>query len=724
MVILRNILFTLIAALLFISIAVSIPVSHAYLFTKVASHYLNMNVTFTSPSITFNTYTIDATLEKNSTLQLSVHYEKFTDPEATLVFQGNLNIFSKVATVTLPNLPIKINAHYNKSNIVQSDANILDGTLEASFNLNDLSYHAVATNINISSYLNLEGLEPFAKGNLSLKSKGNFRTIADLNATLSSKDLLLLEPVLKYIPDVNASEVALFPHIRLTLKQNRLHSSMELNTSLAEIKVNQLYYHLKRGDFYLKLDAKNHMKAYAPVKKLHSKISGTYAKKHLLADIDLNIDGYHISLNDTNYSKEQIHANYRLRSPKSELLNIDRAGALYGELTYANKETNATVSSSYLNDIINVNFKNNNLHVNADTLSLDGILKHLKQEELNTTLHSTKAVGLNLHVINENNLITIKPEIISTLLTLHKSTIIYDTNHSMLHVDALLHDVNISSFSNPNITLKSDINLSKKATTTANIDFKLHSLVTGTLELQNREDTLTFSSYLNDINSSYYSTQSANITGTVEHTVPLKSDVSIKTPHENLTLKLRHDSNESHIDFIYALKELNRFAPLNSKYRLNGSGALNYAQKQLNITLNDSAFGTIFIDYNNANLTLRTGTFPLKEIFLLTNQKAVATGDIHLKSTITPTHVYATIDSKQITAADKNLSLRPTPLHLALELDTDNENYNGALKLTTKHEQLSLNPLEFSMVPLRFKSNFELQSEELSRGSLILPTHY
>ena len=721
MIILRTILLVLIAGVSLILTPLLIPASHTYILSKVASHYLDMNVSFQSPSANFSTYDINATLEKDHHLHLHLNYENIAKANAHVQFLGNINIFSTLATVSLPSVRTKIHTSYDKSNILKVNAKVLDGTLDAWFDISNLSYSAIADDLNISSYLAQQEIEPFVKGRLSLKSAGNFETITDLNVSLVTKELFLLQPTLKYIPDTNNSEVALFCNATLKFKENTLHSNIELNSSLANINIEQLYYNLDRDDFYLKLELQNYINAYAPLEKLQTSISGSYMEDKLLADVNLNADGYKLELNDLNYTNEHLHTQYKLFSKHQELLDIQKSNALYGTLTYVKEELNATMTSSYLNDTVALNFHNDILHVKANALSLEGILKHIKQEELTSTLNTNQPIGLNLHVIHEADTITIKPKITSTLLTLNEGSVIYDINNSFLHVNTLFEDVNISHYYNPRISLKSDINLSKSPNFTAKVDFKALHHVSGILELKNSKKTLEFTSHLSDINTSYYASDFANITGVVEHSTPLLSNIKIQTPYEKLRLKLQHDSNASHLDFTYNISKLNRFASLNPQYQLEGSGTLVASKETLQVNLKDKNFGDILLRKNDENISIKTKALPFKELFLLTNQKAVVTGNITLHSMVTPTHINATLDSKRITPIDENLSIRSTPLQLKLNLSRNDENYSGTLKVKTQYENLLLSPLKLLTVPLTFQSNFKFTSNDLQKGTLILP---
>jgi hypothetical protein len=788
MILFRNIVLGIIITVILMVLLLLSPRSNAYIVSKVVSFYLDKPLIFNPAKITSNHYDINTTIQ-GDLLAIHLNYTILSNITATLNFQGDVSIFSEIANTTLPHILVDLNASYNK--LIYADATLLDGTLHAHFNPDDLSYTATATDLNISSYLKQQKLKNYAKGTLTLTSQGNFKEGSQLTATVKKQKLYLLRPSLKLLKNSTDSQISVDIDATLALDDNKLKGALNFDSSLATLCVNQLYYHLGRGDFHANLNVHNRIKAYSTLKQLQATVSATYAKEQLLGTIALNANGYALDLDHFSYADAILKTEYRLHSKHQEIVDISKNHALNGVLTYAKQRLDATLTSSYLDDTVSIELYNSILHVNSDKLSLDGILKHLKlppsvsaslklSAEANLTsptqwratlksnnlfLSKKLADSLNLHtpatldldLFNQEKTIVIQPQLKSSLFSLHDSRVVYDINHSVLHVNSHFKDLNISLYHAPKLTLISDVEFSNTLKTTTHItspfetihakitqnketiqgdvDFHLTQLnrfnsakslkhIKGNLKFTDTTKGVTFSSYLTDINTTFYTHQHAKIMGELKHTTPLQSHIEFVTSDEKLGLDLTSDANQSRADFTYSIKALDRFAPLNPDYTVAGNGTLKLNKEHLDVTLTQKHFGDIVMTKVEDNITLKAAALPLKELFILTKQKPLLQGDIALHSTITPKHLVATIDSKKICSNDENLSLRATPLHLKLKLDSADTQYEGSLHIKTAKEQLHLKKFTVATTPLQITAPFALSSDDLSQGVVLLPQEF
>ena len=776
---------------LLLSVLVSllfIPTAHVYILEKVTIHFLHVKSSFHLVEFNLNAYEVEALLDTTDTLSLSADYSDFKNFNATLSFKGNTNLFSKVAQIQLPKIKTELQATFEKTNVIEVRAKLLDGTLEGSFYLDTLSYKALAKQLSLQSYLTQQDMDSYADGELYLDSEGSFADLMDIKVELLTQDMHLLSPTLTFIPDQNSSSEPMSLRASLSLEDTKLNSKIDINSSLSDLKLSDIKYDLAQGDFELALDLDNKIKAYKALKTLHVKTSGNYTDANLTARMNVVANDYKLHVKRLDYIENQLYIDYMLYSDNQELVDISAKNPLSGEVVYRDDTLDANITSPLLEDDIDINFKDNFLHVSTKALSLAGILRHIRQEALATatlslnadvnlsdaltwealvdtknislsealqkTLNNKDDIALHVSAYNSAENIIINPKISSSLLSLQESEIVFETLKNLLHVKADFKDINISYYNSPTLVLNSDINLSdilhlstqissdnekiklelsKKDTQIdihSSFDFKNinrmpiakdFNSISGEINATQIENKLSFQLLLKDINSSIYKASYAKIEGEILQEKLLHADIALKTPYEKLDLKLKHDENLSDMTFIYELSKLNRFAPLNPQYTLDGSGALLYADNNINLDINSTQFGPIRVDKKEDNISLHVSSLALMELFKLTNKEASLDGNIALDVKFNPSKLIALVDSDEIYSLDENATFRPTPLHVNIDLDGNQSHYQGEINLKMREESLTCKNFSFENSPLILKTDFSLASHNLENGALILP---
>ncbi|MEA1918691.1 MAG: hypothetical protein U9N52_02530 [Campylobacterota bacterium] len=785
---LRHILITLLALCTLILFLLLTPKTNKLILVKLTTHLLHVKSSFVYPHISWNRYHIKGTLDAKHHIALEANYERFSTLNVRLDFDGDIHLFSKLAGTELPKIKTKLKALLDHDHQITAEAELLEGTLLAWFDSDLMQYKAHATELSLSSYLSQQEMEAFAKGEIELYSEGVVSDIIDLNVSLNSHQVQLLSPSLELIGETNNSSAPIDLNVFLTLQNRQLHSTIDMNSSLAKIERSEMAYNLTHGYFDITAAVQNKMAKYPQVKSLHVKTSGHYLDGNVSSKVYLDADGYKLDLEPFNYIENYLRVSYSLHSKNQEFADISSDHPLHGHVSYVKDVLDANITSLLLADTINIHLKDKFLQLKTDALSLSGLLEHLKQEDLASARLSLQAdvelseemqwiasldtqdllleqslqkmlgnddtISLHVKAFSDVHTIIINPQIISSMFNLEASQLVYNTLENLLHVKGDFNDINLSHYHSPSLALQSDINLSEplhvkmqlhspyedidlelsknsnKTEVQLLFDFNtinrlalakdVHSLH-GKINATQSDKTVKFNSILNDINTTFYTTKYAVISGDIAQDKAVKGHVNLKTMYEELSLDLNHEANESQMTFSYDLQRLDRFATLNPDYNLSGSGALSAINQTVQIDLDSKQFGHITLDKQDENLRVQAEAIAIRELFEFSNQKAVVDGDLKLSATMTPSALALSIDSKEIRPLDENLSLRPTALHAKVNLDRNHTQYRGIAEIITDHEHFTCKDIELRTAPLYFRTDFVLSSDDLQKGTPILP---
>jgi hypothetical protein len=683
----------MVVVLMIVIMTMAIPKTHALILSKLTTHFLHVTTIFASPQISWNDYHIEADLNESAHLTLDANYTKISDMTVALLFRGNVDLFSQVADTPLPHVDTNLSATLDKNYRLNAQADLLDGNLTADFDLNTLDYEAYAQHLSLLSYQNQQAIPPYIDGYVSLESQGALADILDINVAIKANKMLLLTPAIELLPlDTNTSSALIDLNTTLSLKNTILQGEVLLDSNLADVHAESLYYDLEKGDFDIVLHVSNDMKQYEPLKSLHVTTHGRYKQEILSADALIDLDKYFFKLSDINYKEEALHAQYELYSNNQEFVDITSKNALYGALFYSEKLSEATITSALLHDTLNLTFQDQRLHVKSNALSLEGLLEHLKQEKMATAhlaldghadlrkalkwnaniyskdiqLSDTNASSLLTAQIqaynSDENHIIVEPTLQSSMAELYKTRLTYDINLSRLHVKANVKDINLSLYHSPSLTLSSTIDLK-----------------------------------------------------------PLHVSTFMRTPFEAIDLNLTYKQGSTQGTFLYDIARLDRFAALNPDFDIKGSGRLSQEGEHLNLALDTQQFDRIDLTKDENKISLKAHKITLKKLFELTQKDALLDANVSLLATISPQHITLSIDTPHLQPREQNATIRPTPLHVRLDLDGNMTRYEGALLLKTNHETLTCKPLSLSPKHAQLQSDFKLFSDDLKRGTLILP---
>jgi hypothetical protein len=763
------------------------PVSNAYLLTKLSDHFLHVKSRFDSPAINFDSYDIRGSLDKNTTIEIHIDYSTLLDSKIDIHYDGDIKLFSYIATVELPSIDIDLNISLDDK--VRAYADILDGTLEAEFDIDTMSYDLKADGISLLSYQNQQSITPYVSGEIYFDSQGLFSELTDINLTLSSDNILMLKPAIeKAGVDINSSPALFGIKTDINLHDDIINSQLEITSDLLELNTDRLLYDINKSSFDIALHVKNHLKQFEPLKELHVNTAGTYKEERLLAKADMDLDGYLLQLDDLSYIDEALHVRYTLSSKNRQIVDISDKHHLYGDVSFIQNRLKAYLSSLVLKDKIEITYQDNTAKINSPHLSLDGLLIHLKQEpmikanlalkadidltkelrytasldssdirfsqEIEQILRHHTNTALHVKVHNDKNSIIIKPRIDAKMLSLYDGDIIYDLNSSHLQTSLKLKDINISMYHSPALSLTSTVDLGqtlhvstdinstyedikltlskKQSEIKADISFDFTDInritelkdilhVRGDIDLDSKDDIHNFKIRLKDINTSFYQTKAADINGTVIQKEQIDAVVDLKTVDENLHVKLNSDTDKTDATFRYRFRHLDRFAKLNPQFVLIGSGDALVVDDKIDIKLDAERLAQINLQKNRDNIDVDIKEISLAKVFDLLNQKPILDANISLKAQMTPEGLHVKADSPMSIPQESNSSLRPTPLHVRVDLDTNQSYYSGNASIKTDYEAIVFDNIEFLANEQIFKSDFSISSSDLQKAVVVLP---
>lgn len=491
----RNLSLVIILIITLVFILLLIPVSHAWLLSKATAFFLEVPAKFDLPKMDFDTYRIRGRLGSDAQIMLQADYTTLKEANLSLDYVGDVTLFSKIAKTELPHIAIELNATLDRA-ALKTHAKLLDGALDAALDLNALTYHAKAKRVSLLSFQRQQQIEPYLDGALRLDSHGDLSDIPDIDLTLKSSDMHLLPSTLAYLGTKQKSAAPAALDATLTLQDKKVALGLHLDSTVGSLDVQHLKYALDDGRFDARLDLHNRLKAYAPLQALKVSTQGRYFRERLLADVSLDADGYRLDLDDIDLEEGRLRARYALHSAVQEFVDITPDHQIYGDLIHTSEGSEANITSRLLGDIITLKYDNSSLKVTTDTLSLAGLLRHLRQRpmasatvalaadvDLKTPLrwkssltttdllldqrlsdalghHDPITLKVTAYDPDDRHII-IKPRLESSMMRLDKSSILYDMNDSSLKITGAFKDLNISYYHAPSLSLQSQIDLTE-----------------------------------------------------------------------------------------------------------------------------------------------------------------------------------------------------------------------------------------------------------------------
>ncbi len=173
--VIKYISISLLATLLLAISLLFVPPVTRSIIQNALSYFLEVDADVTSTSLSLHGLEASGTLNQNDTFTLSAIPHSFTRATVTLHYDGNVNTFSKVATVELPYIATVLDATFRTEDLqLELNASLLEGSLLGDLSLKSWDYRYEIDRVDLTSFRTQQKspLPDYATGQLSAKGSG------------------------------------------------------------------------------------------------------------------------------------------------------------------------------------------------------------------------------------------------------------------------------------------------------------------------------------------------------------------------------------------------------------------------------------------------------------------------------------------------------------------------------------------------------------------------
>jgi len=681
------------------------PVTRS-LIQNALSYFLEVDADVTSASLSLHGLDASGTLDQNDTFTLSAKPHSFTRATVTLHYDGNVNTFSKVATVELPYVAAVLDATFTTDNLfLELNATLLEGTLTADLSLEEWNYHYDIDRVDLNSFRTQqkEPLANYASGKLSAQGEGIIEAPYTVRFFLQSEQLQLERNTTDLISADLTHPLALDLQINGSVGADNLKSTIALDSSLIDLNVTKLYYDFNLSTFAVNLGVDNHNQDIAPIKQLLLDLNGSIGEKDLNTSYLLSVDGYQLKTDRLRYdfNTSDVTLDYRLTSLNTKPLNLQDDYALFGDVSYGNDNLSLLLDSKALNSPVLLSLKENQLHLISNNMPLKTI-----QEMGNQEVIARGNVSLDVDANLSSSPLLWQAKVQSKNLKLPWKY-------------------------RKDVGLKNDLVLTVKANSEKSGDIVVRPTLWSNIAVVNytalryrpKTQLLFFNFNAKKIKTAYYQSPKLNIKGSLNLKKSQLNKTTMTTPYEKVVVNELNYSRKaitSHIDF--TLSRLDRFAQLNRDYKLSGKTYINHTSKQTKVELTSKELGTLSLENRNKVLTLSGKRLPIEEIMMLTDQPVILKGDLDYKLRYSSSSIKAEVTSERLRGfGDLNSSVRPFTLDFTSSLKYNKKRFRGHASIKTDNETIKISNVVVDLSKNKLKSRYKLEVVALEKNTFILP---
>ena len=696
---------TLMTLLLLIVGILAIPSVTQKVITSSLKHFLEVNASVSQAKLSFQGLRASGRLNQKDRFELQAQLESLSKAVVTLHYDGDVNTFSKVATVELPYVATVLDARFSTDDLsLDLNATLLEGDLSANLSLMTWSYHYQIENLDLDSFRTQQKtpIDNYASGALSAKGNGIIEAPYTVTFWLTSQDLQLENNVTGLISPDLETPLPLDLEVKGSVGADTLLTQLTIESPLLDANISKFLYDFNQSTVQLHLDLLNHQKEIAPVQKLYVDCN-TSIGNEINATYLLKADGYQLSTQRLTYdlNTSALELDYKLSSLESKPIDLQNENQLFGALSYRDDNLSLSLDAKSINSPILLTLQRNQLHVISN----------------NIPLKSLQNIG-NQEVVAEGDLF-----------------VEADANISS---EPLLWSAYLSSKNlklplkyRKDIGLKNDLSLVLSANNEANGDIVLRPTLWSNIGLINYTalrykpelSLLFFNFNAQKVKTAYYKTPKLNIKGSLNLKKSRLNKTVFTTPYENVVIKrVTYSDKGTKAQVKFMLSRLDRFGSLNPDYRLHGETFLNYTPEKTVVTLDSKELGHLDFQQKEKVITLSGDTLPLREINKLLNQPTILNGNLNYTLRYSASSIKATIDSEQIVGdGDFNTSVRPFKLDFATSLKYHKKRYQGSATLHTGNEHFKISNIVADLSKNRVSSRYKLKIDKLEENTFILP---
>ena len=670
------------------------------------SYFLEVEADVTSASLSLHGLNASGTLNQNDTFALSAKPHSFTSATVTLHYDGNVNTFSKIATVELPRIGAVLDATFTTENLLlELNATLLEGTLTGDLSLEKWNYHYDIDSVDLTSFRTQqkEPLANYATGQLSAKGSGIIEAPYTVGFFLQSRHLQLEESAATLISPELEYPLALNLELNGSVGTDDLKSKIALQSKFINVDISNLYYDFNLSQLYLSLNLTNHEEKIAPIKHAALDLNASIGQKDLNASYLLSVDDYQLKTDRVNFdfNSSDVNLDYRLTSLKQKPLNLQGDYALFGDLSYVNDNLAVKIDSKALNSPTTLTLRDNQLHLISNNMPLEIIQIMANQEVI--------ARG-NIDLEADANL--------------SSSPLLWKTKVAS-------KNLKLPWKYRKDVGLKNDLVLTIKANSEKNGDIVVRPTLWSNIAIVNytafryrpSSQLLFFNFNAKKIKTAYYQAPKLNLKGTLNLKKSRLNKTTLTTPYEKIVIKAlnyKDGAIKSNIDF--ALTRLDRFASLNRDYKLSGKTYLHYTAKGTTVGLDSKQLGTLNFAYKNNVVKVNGKALPIEEIMQLTDQPVIMKGELTYDLRYSSSSIKATVTSNKLSGyGDLNASIRPFKLEHSMSLKYKDDRYRGHASIKTDNEVIKISNVVVDLAKNKLKSRYTLDIKALENNTFILP---
>ena len=680
------------------------PVTH-YSAKTVLEHFLEVNTTLQRASLNLQGLQVSGHLNTKDYFELFLILESPTSALVTLHYDGDVNTFSKVATVELPYVATVLDATFTtQDRYLDLNATLLEGTLQADLSLVEWNYHYKINNVDLTSFRTQQHrpVANYASGGLSAHGEGIIEDPYTVTFNLQGEHLQLENNITSLIsPDVDAS-LPFTLEINGSVGANNLSTQLVITSTLVDANASQLFYDFNTSTFRVFLNIINHQQEIAPVKNASLDFNGSIGNA-LNASYQLTVDNYRLKTKQLqmDFNTSDLTLDYKLSTLEPHPLNLQGDNVLFGDLSYGNGNLSLKIDSKAINSPILLALKENKLRVISNNINLASLQIMTNQEVI--------AKG-NLSLEADADLST-KP--------------------LLWHAKVQSKDLQLPWRYRKDIGLTNNLNLIIGVKNEQNGDIVVHPTLWSNVGLINHtalrykpnQEILYFNLNAKNINTSYYKVPKLNLRGALNLKESRLNRTTLKTSYEKVVINSLHYSDKgikSRINFM--LSRLDRFGRLSPEYKLHGETILHYSPQKTVITLDSNALGHLNLEQKGKVIKLSGDTLPVQEISALLNEPSIMHGNLDYTLRYTESSIKATVHSKQLRGdGELNQSVRPFELDFSTSLKYKDARYRGNASLETDNEFFKISNISVDLSKNQVRSRYELHINKLENNTFILP---
>jgi hypothetical protein len=691
--------------LFFISLAslVFLPPIAEIVTKLLLTYYLQQNVSLHHARVSLDHYTVEGELDDNNSFAWDIDYTFFDDYKVLLSFKGDTHAFTPAFKTALPHIQGDFQADYrDKSALLTINARLLEGNATAEVDVEDKTYKYAIEGLDIASFLAQQEAEPYAGGTLSLRGKGVIEPPYTTDFLLRSGDLSLHEPLLSAVFPAHKHPVAGTLELRGSVDSEKLDVNAVLDTALAQLKVQQINYDLVGGDFNLAIDATNRKINALPMRELSLRAVGNYCDDLLTADAVLEADTYRLRIEELVYrhKKQRIGASYRLTTVDKTPLDLSGDTALFGTFAFEKGDLVMDLNALAMNEPLQLTLAKKKLKVISNNIPLAMLWK--------TALLPAYASGAFYLRADAD---------------LEEETPLWQVH---LHSEGLQPERTIAKVlgSDAEIKITVDANGDKAGTITIlpTIRSDFAAMEKTRIEYFPKEKHVRFKGEVKKILLPYYAAPSLTMHGDMDLKNDKLTTTLVRTPYETLALRdINWKKKPVGGRFDLSATALDRFAPLDGAYTVSASGRFETSEGLVLVDLKSKRLGPISFMKRGSTYTLSGKALPLGEIYKMTAQPALFSGELDFSLRYAGSRLQARADSKKISPTGTEGAFRAFALQTRADLVTKESVHQGKAEIKTSNESLILENIRIDSAKKMIRSEYRLDLKEMQKALVRLP---